>query len=135
MRVLALSKAYHPGLKPELLAGGFPEIKADGTPYTKDDFLKVQREIRPAASQIADSIDITRLEIGFDKQGKKRKVTFPVPDKFILFPPSTESSKSVDTEPAPGAEEDDLKMDDFSDLDLVEVCNKLLSPAGVAGPS
>src|SRR4051812_42108721 len=103
MRVLALSKSYHPGLKQKLLAGGFPEIKADETPFTKDDFLKVQREIRPVASQLADSINITRLEIGFDKQGKKRKVTFPVPDKFILFPPSTESSKSTGTAPPPGA--------------------------------
>ena len=34
MRALALSKAYQPGLKSELLAGGFPEIKADGTPFT-----------------------------------------------------------------------------------------------------
>src|SRR3954469_13750346 len=39
MRVFALSKAYHPGLKPAFLAGGFPEIKADGTPFTKEDFL------------------------------------------------------------------------------------------------
>ena len=41
MRVLALSKAYHPGLKPELLAGGFPEIKANGTTFSKEDFLKL----------------------------------------------------------------------------------------------
>ena len=135
MRVLALSKAYQPRLKPELLAGGFPEIKTDGTPFTKDDFLKVQRDFRPAASQIADSIDICRLEIGYDSQGKKRKVTFLVPEKFILLPPSNESSKPADTKPAPGVDEYELKMEDFSDLDLVEVCNKLLSPAGAAGSS
>src|SRR4051812_27935834 len=58
MRVLALSKAYHPGLKPALLAGGFLEIKADGTPFTKEYFLKVKKEIRPVASRIADSIDL-----------------------------------------------------------------------------
>src|SRR3954468_24285881 len=87
MRVLALAKAYHPGLKPELLAGGFPEIKADETSFGKEDFLKVQREILLTASQIADSIYLSRLEVGFEHQGKRRKVIFPVPNKFILLPP------------------------------------------------
>ena len=66
----------------------------------------MRKEICPAAYLIADSIDISRLEIGYDNQGKKRKVTFPVPDKFILLPPSNESSKPADAEPAPDAEED-----------------------------
>src|SRR4051794_4739557 len=68
MRVLALSKAYRPGLKPTLLAGGFPKIKADGTPFTKEDFLRVQKEIRLAASRIAYGINTSRLEIGYGNQ-------------------------------------------------------------------
>ena len=75
------------------------------------------------------------MEVGFDNQGKRRKVIFPVPERFILLPPSSDSSKPSDIEPAPGAEDDELEMADFYDIDLVEVRNKLLSAAGAIGSS
>ena len=34
MRGMELARAYPPGLRPELLAGGFPELKDDGSPFS-----------------------------------------------------------------------------------------------------
>src|SRR4051812_21126406 len=41
MRGLELAKAYRPGLKPEQLAAGFPEFKANGSKFSKDDHNKI----------------------------------------------------------------------------------------------
>lgn len=43
MRAMALAKAYHPEMKPELLAGGFPKYKVDNTTFGQDDFVMVNR--------------------------------------------------------------------------------------------
>ena len=136
MRGLELARPYHPGLKPELLAGGFPELKADGSPFSKDDYMKLHKETRSTATQIADGIELSRLEAGYDSQSKRRKMRFHVPSEFSLLPSPTESSELAGcAEPASSVEGDELKMDGISDVDLVEVCNKLLSPAGVTGSS
>src|ERR1041385_5089284 len=71
MRGLELAKAYHPGLKPELLAAGFPEVKADNSKFTKDDHTKVRKETLSAATKIADGMDLAYLEAGYDESNKR----------------------------------------------------------------
>src|ERR1041384_2130695 len=90
---MELAKAYHPGLRPELLASGLPELKADGYPLSKEDYMKLHKETRPAAPQIDEGIELSRLEAGYDSQSKRRKMSFHVPSEFSLLPPPTESSE------------------------------------------
>ena len=87
MRGMELARAYHPGLRPELLSGGFPELKDDGYPFSKEDYMKLHKETCPAATQIAEGIELARLEAGYDSQSKRRKMSFPVPAEFSLLPP------------------------------------------------
>src|SRR3954470_20475582 len=111
MRGMELARAYHPRLKPNLLAGGSPELKADGSPFSKEDYMKLHKETRPAATQIADGIELSRLETGYDSQSKRRKMSFPVPAEFSIMPLPTESSELVVRgEPASGAEGDQMRM-------------------------
>ena len=107
---MELARASHPGLRLELLAGGFPELKADGSPFSKENYMKLHKETRLVATQIADGIELSRLEAGYDSQSKRRKMSFPVPSEFSLLPPPTESSELAGrAEPASGAEEDERR--------------------------
>ena len=106
------------------------------SPFSKDDYMKLHKETHSAATQIADGIELSHLETGYNGQSKRRRISFPIPTDFSLVPSPTKSSELAGcVEPTPGAEEDELKMDDISDVDLVEVCNGLLSPAGTIGSS
>ena len=134
MRGLELAKAYHPGLKPERLAAGFPELKADGSKFSKDDYNRVRKETHSSATMITDGMYLSALEAGYDGSNKRRRVGLPSPIEFSLLPsPKKISEPAGSAEPTPGGEEDEQKIDDISDVDLVEVCNKLLSFAGGAG--
>src|SRR4051812_10056089 len=116
MRGLELAKAYHPGLKPEVLATGFPEFKADNSKFTKDDHTKVRRETRSAATKIADGMDLNYLEAGYDDSNKRRRVDLPSPTEFSLLPSPKKASETVGSvETTSGAKGDDLKMDEISD--------------------
>ena len=129
---LELARAYHPGLKSEYLAAGFPELKADGSKFSKDDYSKLHKEMHSSATMIADGMELTRLEVGYDEHNKRRQVSLPSPVEFSLLSSPKKTSESAGSiEPTPGGEEDELKMDNISDVDLVEVCNGLLSPAGI----
>ena len=65
-RGMELARAYHPGVKPELLAAGFPELKADWSPFFKDDYMKLHKETHSAGTQITNGIELSRLEASYD---------------------------------------------------------------------
>lgn len=46
MRAMTLAKAYHPELDPALLAGGYPEFKANNSRFSSKDFHAIFRETR-----------------------------------------------------------------------------------------
>ena len=72
MRVMALAKAYFPELKPELLARGFPQFKADGSQYGSKDFGRIDKETRQHACVIAEKLKIKELHYGFKPDGERR---------------------------------------------------------------
>ena len=72
MRVMALAKAYFPELKPDLLARGFPQYKADGSQYTSKDIGKIDKETRQPACIIAEKLKIKELHYGFKPDGERR---------------------------------------------------------------
>ena len=136
MRGLELAKAYHSSLKSELLASGFPEFKAENSKFSKDDHTKIRRETRSAATKIADEMELSYLEAGYDDTNKRRRVDLPVPTEFaLLSSPKKVPESAGSVEPASGAEEDELMMDDISDENLVEMWNVLILSAGPAGSS
>ena len=134
MRGLELSKSYHPDMNPELLVDGFPELKADGSKFSKADYINIVKETRIFATKIADGIDLSNFEPGYDERNKRRKINPPEPVPFSELPPPKEKSAdpASSTEPTSGEEEDDLKIEDFSDV-FCEDHDYLTDPAGSAG--
>lgn len=77
MQALTICKSYYPGMEPERLAEGFPELKADGTKFAKDDYVQAIKEIRLYATVIADEVKLGSLEPGYDKRNRRRSMQAP----------------------------------------------------------
>ena len=136
MRGLELVKAYHPGLKLDRLAAGFPELKADGSNFSKEDFIKVHKETRPFSTKIADDMELSRIETGYDDNKKRRRINLLTPIEFSLLPAAKVTLAPANpAEPCPGGEEDDFMMDDIADVDLMKSHSETLPSANVARSS
>ena len=86
-------------------------------------------------TKVADEVELSELEPGYDERNKRRKITPPEPVEFSLLPPSKTrtSDPATSTEPASGEEGDDLAIEDLSDVELYEGCDNLKAPAGSTG--
>ncbi|KAI4996092.1 hypothetical protein ZWY2020_041190 [Hordeum vulgare] len=58
-------------LKPEEVAAGFPQIKDDGSEFSQEDYQRVVKESRLAATQLAASLDLSTYQAAYDDKNKK----------------------------------------------------------------
>ena len=77
IQALTLCKTYYPSIEPDRLAEGFPELKADGTKYHKDEYVQAAREVRLHATKIADEMKLDSFEPGYDQRNKRRAMPAP----------------------------------------------------------
>ena len=66
IRGLSLAKAYHPNLDPSQLMKGFPEFNVDGSPFDKKCYLKIVKQTRHAASEIAKTLKLKSFQNAYD---------------------------------------------------------------------
>ncbi|KAI5015452.1 hypothetical protein ZWY2020_056842 [Hordeum vulgare] len=69
----ALSRclAYAPEINLEEVAAGFPQLKDDGSEFVEEDYQKVVKDSRLAATQLAASLDLTKYQAAYDDKNKK----------------------------------------------------------------
>lgn len=69
----ALSRclAYAPEINLEEVAAGFPQLKDDGSEFVEEDYQKVVKDSRLAATQLAASLDLTNYQAAYDEKNKK----------------------------------------------------------------
>ncbi|KAI5000653.1 hypothetical protein ZWY2020_005242 [Hordeum vulgare] len=69
----ALSRclAYAPEINPEEVAPGFPQLKDDGSEFVEEDYQRVVKDSRLAATQLAASLDLSRHQAAYDSKNKK----------------------------------------------------------------
>ncbi|KAI5005623.1 hypothetical protein ZWY2020_032866, partial [Hordeum vulgare] len=69
----ALSRclAYAPEINPEEVAAGFPQLKDDGSEFVEEDYQRVVKDSRLAATQLAASLDLSKYEAAYDSKNKK----------------------------------------------------------------
>jgi hypothetical protein len=92
MSALTLAKAYHPEMQPALLADGFPELNADDSEFTEEDYLRCVRATRSAATKIADELDLSKFQVGYSEDGKRGSIQQPQPVE--LKPPRKQAFAS-----------------------------------------
>lgn len=66
-------------MNPALLVGGFPEFKADNTPFGKADYTGVVKETRQHATAIAHDLDLSSFQVGYDSDTKRMEPPNPEP--------------------------------------------------------
>ncbi|KAI4996000.1 hypothetical protein ZWY2020_040502 [Hordeum vulgare] len=69
----ALSRclAYAPEINLKEVAVGFPQLKDDGSEFVEEDYQKVVKDSRLAATQLAASLDLTKYQAAYDSRNKK----------------------------------------------------------------
>ncbi|KAI5012421.1 hypothetical protein ZWY2020_024555 [Hordeum vulgare] len=71
LTTLSRCLAYAPELKPEEVAAGFPQLKDDGSEFSQEDYQRVVKESRSAATQLAASLDLSKYQAAYDDKNKK----------------------------------------------------------------
>ena len=78
MKALAVCKIYNPTIKPDLLVGGFPAMRADGCKFVREDYQRAVEETRVYATLIADDVNVEVFEPGYDEHNNRRMMPAPV---------------------------------------------------------
>ncbi|KAI5006570.1 hypothetical protein ZWY2020_033813 [Hordeum vulgare] len=60
LTTLSRCLAYAPEINPEEVAAGFPQLKDDGSEFAEEDYQRVVKDSRLAATQLAASLDLSR---------------------------------------------------------------------------
>ena len=71
MRVLALAKSYYPALDTAVLIRGWPSLKSDGSPFTKEDLAAIDDSIRHHCTVLTDKMSLSSFQPCFSADGKK----------------------------------------------------------------
>ncbi|KAI5003145.1 hypothetical protein ZWY2020_030305 [Hordeum vulgare] len=71
LTMLSRCLAYAPEIKPEEVATGFPQLKDDGSEFAEEDYQRVVKESRLAATQLAASLDLSKYQAAYDNKNKK----------------------------------------------------------------
>ncbi|KAI4981573.1 hypothetical protein ZWY2020_022065 [Hordeum vulgare] len=71
LTTLSRCLAYASELKPEEVVAGYPELKDDESEFTEDDYHRVVKESRAAATQLAASLDLNKYQAAYDVNNKK----------------------------------------------------------------
>ena len=75
LTTLSRCLAYATEINPEEVAAGFPQLKDDGSEFVEEDYQRVVKDSRLAATQLAASLDLSKYKAAYD--GKNKKVNPP----------------------------------------------------------
>ena len=111
---LSRAKAWLPELDPADIALGYPSLKEDGTPFDEKDFTTCVRDIRPVATQIGNDTDLTKYQLGYDKEN--RRIPTPHYDDVSLIPPIRKHTFAPEVDPA-GLIDDEAEFEALNGID------------------
>ena len=114
--VAALSRAkdWLPELDPADIAIGYPSLKEDGMPFEQEDFAACVKEIRPVATLIADEVDLTRYQPGYDAEN--RRIPTPHYEVTSLVPQIRKHKFTPEVDPA-GLIDDEAEFEALNGID------------------
>ena len=84
VNTLSQAKAWLLELEPADNATGYPSPKEDGSPFEDPNFLACVKEIRPVATLIANEVDLTKYQAGYDEEN--RRIPTPQYNVISLIP-------------------------------------------------
>ena len=69
--MLSRCLAYAREINPEEVAAGFPRLKDDGSEFAEEDYQRVVKDSRLAATQLCASLDLSKYHAAYDNKNKK----------------------------------------------------------------
>ena len=70
LTTLSRCLAYAPEINPEEVAANFPQLKDDGSEFAEEDYQRVVKDSRLAATQLAASLDLSKYQAAYDNKNK-----------------------------------------------------------------
>ena len=98
VNTLSWAKAWLPELDPADIATGYASLKEDGTPFEDADFLACVKEIHPVATLIANEVDLTKYQAGYDEENWR--IPMPHYEVTSLIPPLRKHTFAPEVDPA-----------------------------------
>ena len=112
--LLSRAKTWLLELDPADIATGYPSLKEDGTPFEEADFTTCVKDICPVATLIANEVDLTKYQAGYDAEN--RRIPMPHYQVTSLIPPLHKHTFAREVDPA-SLVHDESKFEALNNID------------------
>ena len=98
LTALIRAKAWIPDLEADDIIKGYPGVKEDGSNFDNDDLRRLTKQMRPAASKLAEDTDLSHFQPFYDAEGKRQSVE--IHEVRELVPPIRKHTYAPDINPS-----------------------------------
>ena len=98
LTALIRAKAWIPDLEAEDIIRGYPGVKEDGSNFDNDDLRRLTKQMRPAASKLADDTDLSHFQPFYDAEGKRQPADIHEVEELV--PPIRKHTYAPDINPS-----------------------------------
>ena len=98
LTALIRAKAWIPDLEVEDIIKGYPGVKEDGSNFENDDLWRLTKQMRPAASKLADDTDLSHFQPFYDAEGKRQPANIHEVEELV--PPIRKHTYAPDINPS-----------------------------------
>ena len=98
LTALIRAKAWIPDLEAEDIIKGYPGVKEDGSNFDNDDLRRLTKQMRPAASKLADDTDLSHFQPFYNAEGKRQPADIHEVEELV--PPIRKHTYAPDINPS-----------------------------------
>ena len=98
LTALIRAKAWIPDLEAEDIIKGYPGVKEDGSNFDNDDLRRLTKQMRPAASKLAEDTDLSHFQPFYDAEGKRQPAEIHEVEELV--PPIRKHTYAPDINPS-----------------------------------
>ena len=98
LTALIRAKAWIPDLEAEDIIKGYPGVKEDGSNFDNDDLRGLTKQMRPAASKLAEDTDLSHFQPFYDAEGKRQPAEIHEVEELV--PPIRKHTYAPDINPS-----------------------------------
>ena len=98
LTALIRAKAWIPDLGAKDIIKGYPGVKEDGSNFNNDDLRRLTKQMRPAASKLAEDTDLSHFQPFYDAEGKRQSADIHEVEELV--PPICKHTYAPDINPS-----------------------------------
>ena len=98
LTALIRAKAWIPDLEAEDIIKGYPGVKEDVSNFDNDDLRRLTKQMRPAASKLAEDTDLSHFQPFYDVEGRRQPAEIHEIEELV--PPIRKHTYAPDINPS-----------------------------------